>query len=225
MKSVSAISALESQAPTAASTSLRAGWGCRGRGSARGGGRGLLREPLDQPAGHPGREQQSPAATTYGGDEVIREGVLEQEAARARAQCFEHVLVEVEHGEEQHRSRQPVVSRDAAGASSPSISGMRMSMRMTSGTLAHELTRLGAVRRPRRRPRAVGRRSRTAKPLRTSAWSSATATRIARRRPVGEPRGHTESAAGARAASRCRRRHADRSRMPMRPWPPALRDG
>ena len=64
-------------------------------------------------------------------------------------------------------------------ASSPSISGMRMSISTTSGRSARdEVDGFGAVRRLADDLDVAADRSSTAKPLRTSAWSSATATRI-----------------------------------------------
>ena len=82
-----------------------------------------------------GASSASPSATTRTAASRSSGSVsFEQEAARAGAQRLEHVLVEIERREDQHpRRRGRVVAGDARVASSPSISGMRMSMRMTSG--------------------------------------------------------------------------------------------
>ena len=67
-------------------------------------------------------------------DELLAAGVLEQEPARACAQRLEHVLVQIEGGEDQHRDRVRAV-RPASRrvASRPSMPGMRMSIRTASG--------------------------------------------------------------------------------------------
>ena len=64
-----------------------------------------------------GASSASPAATTWiAVDELLRRGVLEQEAARAGAQRLVDVLVEVERGQHQH-PRSVVAARRGAGAS------------------------------------------------------------------------------------------------------------
>ena len=81
-----------------------------------------------------GASKASPAAThPHRAEQVVGQRVLQQEPARTGAQRIEHVLVEVE-GREDEDARATVARRDDARvASIPSISGMRMSIRMTSG--------------------------------------------------------------------------------------------
>ena len=85
-----------------------------------------------------GREQRVAAGDDLDRlDELLGRGVLEQEAARARAQRLVDVLVEVEGRQHQHPR---AVGRPASRrvASSPSRLGMRMSIRTTSGLSARD---------------------------------------------------------------------------------------
>jgi hypothetical protein len=52
-------------------------------------------------------------------DQLLGRRALEQEPARAGAQRFEHVLVELERGEDQHPRRELAQSPDAAGRLEP----------------------------------------------------------------------------------------------------------
>ena len=100
------------------------------------------------------------------GDQVGARRVLEQEPARPGAQRLVHVVVEVERGQDDHlRARPAPAAVIRRVASSPSITGIRMSISTTSGRCAGRGGhRLGAVRRlahhgEARRPRG-SRRSR-----------------------------------------------------------------
>ena len=73
-------------------------------------------------------------------------------------------------------------------ASRPSISGMRMSMSTTSGrSRPTSATASAPSAASPTTSMSSAEPSSTTKPLRTSAWSSATATRITRRLLVGQP--------------------------------------
>ena len=88
----------------------RPGFGCRD------GVGGLLRELLDEPAGDLRREQRVAVGDdAHRREQLLGQRVLEQEAARAGAQRFEHVLVEIERGQDRARGSTAVASspRDA----------------------------------------------------------------------------------------------------------------
>ena len=67
------------------------------------------------------------------GDQLLRRRVLEQEAAGAGPQRLVDVLVEVERGQHQHARRVAGRGEDPPGRLEPVESGIRMSIRTTSG--------------------------------------------------------------------------------------------
>ena len=139
------------------------------------------RELLDHAPGDRRREER-----VAGGDgadrreQLLGRVVLEHEPARAGAQRLVDVLVEVERRQDQDPRAESSAARMRRVASSPSSSGMRMSIRTTVGREARGLVdRLEPVRSPRRPPRCRPRReSSMRKPARTIDWSSATRTRM-----------------------------------------------
>ena len=148
-----------------------------------------------------GESRASPAATTWTAlQQVVRQRVLQQEAARAGAQRLVHVLVEIERREDEHAGR-PGRHRRRRSAASPRGRPSRASgCPSARRRAARDRRARPPLRRwpPRRPPRCRGRNSRsTTNPLRTSAWSSATATRITRSSSYGSAGGDAEAAAGA----------------------------
>ena len=139
-------------------------------------------EPVEQPTGHGGGEQRVAARDHPDRrDQLGRPDVLEQEAAGAGPQRREHVLVEVVGGEHDDPGRLP--ERDDAPGRldpvEPSASG-RPSARRRARCRRTSVDAPRRRRRPRRRPRCrAARRGSSGSPLRTSAWSSTTSTRMA----------------------------------------------
>jgi hypothetical protein len=82
-----------------------------------------------------GRGDRFAGNRPYGGEQVVGERVLEQEAAGAGPQRGEHVFVQVEGRQDEHPGS--AVAVDAARirrvASMPSMPDMRMSIRTTCG--------------------------------------------------------------------------------------------
>ena len=169
-------------------------------------------EAVEQPAGH-GRPEQRVAVGDEPDrvDQVARPDVLEQEAARAGADRRVDVLVEVEGGEDEDAAALPAATIWRV-ASMPSIVGIRMSIRITSGV---ELA--GRARPPRRRPRP--RRRRRCRRASRGSGGSRSARAPGRRRsgrgcspaasPSGISRRHEIAAGGGRFRLRRAAEHRD----------------
>jgi len=75
----------------------------------------LPREVRDQPVGNVRRQQRLPRGDDADGrQQLLGRPFLEQEPARAGPQRAEHVLVEIERGQDQHPRRRPA-DRDPPG--------------------------------------------------------------------------------------------------------------
>ena len=102
---------------------------------------------LDQPTGQ--RRRQQGVTGRHDGDAVdqpVRRGALQQEPGRARAQRAVHVLVQVVGGQDEDAGRRAAPATTSRVAAMPSRTGMRMSMRTTSGAVRRvSLHRLAAV--------------------------------------------------------------------------------
>ena len=170
-------------------------------------------EVLDQPPGQPGGED-----TIAGGDssdgrhQLGWRDVLEQEAARPGAQRGEHVLVEVERREDEHRG-------DAAPSRDPTVPRCRPARHAD----VHQHDVGGRGGQPPRRA------SRPSRPRRRRSCPSASDHPAARPAPApGRRRGRRGHVAAAERTPSRRRRAAGvsvppytatRSRIPVSPWP------
>ena len=135
MKSSSAISALDAPRPIASATSRSRSVRRSSRvpGVRAPGGEAGVRDVADELRVTAGESIASPAATSpHGLQDVGRRRVLEQEAARARTQCAQDVVVGVERREDDDL-RRAVALAERLVAASPSILRIRMSMSTTSG--------------------------------------------------------------------------------------------
>ena len=182
----------------------------------------------DQPPGDRGASSASPAAhhPDRRRSSSVRRGVLEQEAAGAGPQRRVDVLVQVEGGQHERPGRRSVAGSAAIRrvASMPSSPGIRTSISTTSGRCRRaSATACSAGRRPRRPPRGrAPAPSSTRNPSRTSAWSSATATRIVTSSPVRSAAARPAPASRRRRPARppaCRLHGRTRSRIPTSPCP------
>ena len=212
----SAISAFDRPAASSASTSRSRSVSSASAGAAplRCAGQ-RAGEAVEQPPRDGRREQRLAARDDPDRvDELRRLDVLEQEAARARAQRLEDVLVEVERGEDQDRApriagrHEPPGRLDAVHARHPDVHqdhvGQlrgRRARRAWTPSSASPTTSMSS--------RAS---STIRKPLRTSAWSSHSSTRMltGALRPAGsmrEPRSR-RSARGPACSSPPSRLHA-----------------
>ena len=180
----------------------------------------------------PGDSSASPRATTPDRvDQVGRLGVLDQEAAGPVAQRVEHVLVEVEGGQDDD----PDVGQGRVGGDVRRVASMPSRRRACGCPSARRRGAARAVgdapprrRRPRpRRSMSSCAASRARNPARTSAWSSTSSTRIIRS-PGGQDRADREPALrhggrprpcrpATRPARACRPARGRRRSPPPRP--------
>ena len=214
---------------------------------------GMAHELLDESPGHAGREQRFTAGDhAHGGEQVGGQRVLEQEPAGAGPQGVEHVLVEVERGEDHDPGGgQPIVTGDPPRRLDPVHLRHPDVHQDDVGPFSHrQLERGAARRRLRRRPRcprriAAGRRNLHARGLgrrrsrhgsrRADALPVAAGTRAPdRRREAGttraarRSRGPESVRAGAARVGRqrrCRRRHDHLTAMTARGDPRRLVHG
>ena len=167
-----------------------------------------------------GASRASPAATTGSPRRAVAGGVLEQEAARARAEGVVDVLVEVEGRQHEHRAAltptadEPPRRLDAVDARHAHVHQDDVGrVRRASATASRAVGRLGddARCRPRRRGSSGSRADERL------VVGDQDADHAGGR--VGDAGAHREAAPVARARLHLAPESPTRSRMPSSPWP------